>query len=142
MTTPAEEFADILAEDSVGTVGAFTGWGIFISLPPTNDLGQDSIITCSDTGGDPPNPNQSLDYSTVQVMIRGNKAAYAEAYARAKLVKDSLLGIGDRTILGVRYAGIWMIGDITSIGYDENKRPLLTTNWRTMREPPASGNRT
>jgi len=138
MTTPAQEFATFLETAGLGVKGAASGWGIYVGREPSRP---DQAITCFDTGGFDANPKWSQDQSTVQVRIRGARGDYVGTHAKALAVKDELLGKANVTVGGVKYVGIWAVGDIIHIGYDENDRPLFTTNWRAVREPPASGNR-
>lgn len=134
MTIPSQDIVLHLTND--GVVSA--GWSIFFSRWPSSP---DQCIVVNDTGGFDPNPKFMLDFETVQVLVRGELNGYIAAYDKATDIKRSLLGLTGVTLNGVLYIGIWMQSDIVAIGYDEEGRPRLSTNWRLTREAPAAGNR-
>ena len=69
-----------------------------------------------------------------------NKATTV-AKAQAQAVKDALLGLPAQVVLGDRIDGITMQGDIIPLGYDENKRPEFSLNFRSIVEPASGTNR-
>lgn len=135
MASPAEVIKDLLVAASLGTFGASTGWNIvvggFTDAPNTQ-------ISCIDSPGEPSNPKWLLDYPYVQVLVRGDKRAYAAAYQKVLDVRDVLLGLEPGDIDGDNWNGITQIGTPAFLRYDENDRPLFTSNYRIILEPAAS----
>jgi len=135
-----EDIKDLLVSDGIGVFGATSGWGIYISKEPSSP---DTVITIYPTGSvNEPNPKFKLDFNSFQVRVRGAIEGFQGAMAKAEEVKAALLGRGDVTINNTLYVGVWMVTDILLLRYDETRRPILTMNWRTAREPSASDNRT
>lgn len=136
---PSEDIKDLLVAAGVGIFAAETGWSINISKEPTKP---DTAITIYPTGGTDPNPKFILDHPSVQVRVRGGIKDYNAGYAKAQAIKDALLGLPSQTVDGTVIVGVWMISDIAFLRYDDNDRPLFTTNWRLDREPATGTNRT
>ena len=135
MGAPSVDIKDELVSASIGTFGGTTGWGIYVSDEPKDP---DTTVSIFDTGGTQPDAKWIQDEPTVMVRVRGAPQGYVAAYAKAQDVKDALLGIDPKTINATRYVGIWMNGDIISVGQDENNRPILSLNFRITRHPDAS----
>lgn len=127
---------DLLVAAGVGVFAAPTGWSIHIGLAPNKP---DSVISIWPSGGNNPNPKWSLDYPQAQVRVRDKK--WEEAYAKTQQVKDTLLGIPSQDLNGDRWNSITMIGDLTSMGYDEKNRPEFSLNFALIVEPADGGNR-
>ena len=90
-----------------------------------------------DTGGLRPliciGGNEKYEEPTIQVRIRGDKGKYKQAYTLIQGIRDTLHGTYEYTINGARYILIWCTSDILFLNYDENRRPLLSVNFRTIR---------
>jgi hypothetical protein len=138
MTDIAVSVKDILVAAGVGVFAAPTGWSIAISREPTSP---DSVITIFPTGGFSPNPKWKVDFPSVQIRIRGNRSGYQAAEAKAKEVKNTLLGIFSLDINGDRLVSITMAGDMTLLTYDDNERPIFVINFRLIVEPSESSHR-
>ncbi len=139
MTTPGQDVATILASNGAGMLGtASSGWSIFRSNMPNSPH---KAIMVKDTGGFDSSPKFSRDRPTVQVMIRGDVGDFDGAFIQAQLVQDILLGRGPEMVGSVRIVGIWAVGGLIDIGDDDSGRPRISSNYRLVREPPASGNR-
>jgi len=139
MTDIAVGIKDVLEVASVGTFGATTGWGIFISREPDTD--QDTVITIYNTGGEDPNPRYLLDFPSVQVRVRGDRGGYQAAHTKAVDIRDALLGLPSQLLNGDQWVAVNEIGSINQLGYDENDRPLFTLNYGLIIQPAAGGNR-
>jgi|TARA_R110000803_G_scaffold210841_1_gene284321 hypothetical protein len=135
MPPTSVECKDLLVTAGVGTFAAASGWGIYISQEPESP---NTTITVYDVGGLTPNPKFLLDEPSVQLRIRGAPDAYLAAYTKALDCKNALLGLTPQTLNGVNIRGILAIGDIAFLSYDEQRRPILTQNWRFIIQP-ASG---
>ena len=136
MNPASVDLKTLLVSAGLGTFGATSGWGIYISEQPD---APDTTITLWDTGGSDPNPALALDQPTVMIWVRGPIKDYAAGYAKAMAVKNALLGIAAQTINSTPYGGATMRGDIAFLQYDEKSRPLFTLNFHLWREPPAAG---
>ncbi len=130
----ATDIAEYLATQGVGTQET----DIFISQEPSDP---DFVITVYDTGGISPNPAYLRDEPTIQVKVRGAKNDYSTAWNKAQEIKDVLLGANPVTLNGTEYVLFTQLGDILPLGYDENKRPLIISNWQLVREFASGGNR-
>ncbi len=139
MAAPSVDFKDLLSTAGVGTWQATTGWALAVSREPATP---DQVVTIYDTGGQDPNAKWLLDNPTVQVRVRGSPNDYPATYAKAIAVKDALLGLTPQTLDSIDYVGVWMVGDVIFIGYDELQRPRFTTNWQITREPASGTYRT
>ena len=106
---------------------------IFVGQEPINTT-RDTTVTVFDTGADQDaNPKFLIDYPTIQIRVRG--VSYSTVYDLAYDIREKLLGRPSETLNGFRYDGIWVNGDIISLGKDENKRIMLVCNYRIMRDP-------
>lgn len=128
MNPPSEDIKDILAAASALALTFATD--LFVSeMPATPDL----CVTIYDTGGFDPDVNFVYDRPTVQIRVRGDRGEYLVAHGLAQTIRDLLSGEHNYTINGARYIAIWAQGDIISVGYDDNHRPILTINFRLHR---------
>ena len=133
MGSSAEDVASYLSTEGFGTLGAASGWGIYIGKEPTKP---NTTITVYDTGGTMGNP-ESLYDPTIQVRVRSH--SYEDAYEKAEDIRDDLVVDSTARIIGGwLYTGFWLISDIAKIATDENEREVLTVNFRLMREPYSS----
>ncbi len=129
---PAEVLGDKLPTT---VVEGSTGWALKTGkLPATPD----KVVVSYDSGGSNPWPNRLLDFVMVQFRVRANPGGYAEAYTKAREVKDALLGIPSQTIGSDRWVSVTMSGDIAFMGYDDKDRPEFSLNFRCIIEPAAS----
>lgn len=139
MYDPAQGVVDFLVDDSVGTFGAATGWGIYIGRFP--EPGPDTAILVNHTGGQSPYPHLLLNFPTVQTLVRGSRGGYTDARGKIEEVIDALLGIPAQNVGGDWWQGITQLGEAGFIGYDENNRPIFTANFSMIVEPAAGTHR-
>lgn len=143
MTDVCTNIKDILLAANVANfpgaspVSPTTTWKMELYKMPADT----EVIGIINTGGKVPNPKWAIDYPSVQVMLRGNQNDSAAAVAMAQKVKDALLGFSSATVNGDRIDAINMIGDITSLGFDENNCPMFSVNFSLIVEPANTGNR-
>lgn len=135
MADPAQGIANLLVDASVGAAGGTADWGIFIGKLPSSPKAAIGIVT---TGGTPPNPQYLLDYPSVQVMVRGNPNGYVAGRAKAQAVKDAILGLPSQEVNGDLWVQFNMIGDVVTVGFDENNCPLFSVNFALIIEPAES----
>ena len=136
MSSPAEDIAEILETDALGTRGT----DLFAGQEPERSF---LTITVLDTGGFPPNPAWLRDEPTVQCRIRGVAGDYTVAWEKAQAIKDALLGRAPTVVGTTDYVFFIQMGDIIFLGYDDNNRPMIVSNWHLARELPSgvAGNR-
>jgi hypothetical protein len=131
MTDYAVSMKDILVAAGVGTFAT----DLFVGkLPRTPD----ACVSVMQTGGKDSNPKWLLDYPSMQVMVRGAKNDYQGAYAKAVAVKDALIGYPSQDVNGDRWVQVNQLGDLMSLGFDEEDRAMFSLNWSLIIEP-ASG---
>ncbi len=135
----AVNIKSILMAASVGSTDPDADWGVHVGKEPETPH---RTITVYDTGGLEPNAKHLLDFNTVQVRVRGNINEYLGAYNKILAVKNKLLGLPPETVNTVDFRGVWQVGDIIFLKYDDNNRPIFVTNWRTALEPASGTNRT
>lgn len=129
---------DLLVTAGVGTFGGASGWSINIGRLPAKPLTAIAIIQ---TGGLAANPKYLLDWPSIQIMVRGGVNGYAAARNKVQEIKDKLLGLPSQTLSGERIVQINMIGDISSLGFDDQDRPLFSANFQMIIEPSSGTNR-
>jgi hypothetical protein len=132
MNSPATDTAAILA--GVGALSLRAGTNLFVSTLP--DTGDTLTVCLYDTGGyDAVDAidKASVARPTIQILVRGSKAGYQAAYAKAAAIDTQLHLKTETTQGGTRYLAFYRVGDINSIGQDDNGRPLLTINYRIDR---------
>ncbi len=130
MNAPSVDIAGILAAASIGlTIGA----NLYVhEMPPTPD----KCVCIYDTGGFDANDNlDKTGYArpTVQITVRSDKGEYRAAYTLAESIKDALHLKTNTVQGGTTYMAIYLVGDINSIGFDDNHRSLITINFRIDR---------
>lgn len=133
MTSPAMNAKNILVSKGIvrETDPTATEWLVRIGKMPESP---DQVVTVYDTGGFTPFTKWQLDQPTIQVMIRGDKNGYENAWNKALEVKDILLGIEPLDIDEVHWSGATMLGDIAFLKYDDSDRPLFSANFRIFLE--------
>lgn len=135
---PIEHIADLLVASAVGARNSQLPWGIFVGKRPVSP---DSAITLYNSGGKNPNPKWLVDFPSVQALIRGAANAGAATYDKAREVRDVLLGCDSVTINGERLVSVTLIGDIATMGFDDNNRQMLAVNFSLIVEPASGNNR-
>lgn len=131
---PSFDIATFLDAQGVGVVGT----DIFVGREPSEP---DFVTTIFDTPGPPPNPKFLRDEPQVQCRVRGAVNDYDGAWVQAQLIKDTLLGVQPQIINGTDYVLFVQTTDIFSLGYDENNRVMIVSNWQLVRELLSGGNR-
>lgn len=129
MNPTAEDVKDLLVAAS-SAIGLDFGIDLFCFLQPDEP---DLCATIKDSGGFDPDPQFRYDRPTIQVLVRGNRNEYQEAYTVAETIKEFLRQTADETVNGTRYVGFWVLADIFPLGWDEKGRPEFTINFRVHR---------
>ena len=124
MNAPSVDIKSIL----VSALGLIYAIDLFVAEMPESP---DRCVTIIDSGGNDAESQYIYERPTIQILVRGERGEYE--YDLAKAIKDELHGTANETVGGTRYVGIWAEGDILSLGQDENKRSLLSINFRIHR---------
>jgi len=132
MNPPSVDIKDIL--EGTSSLGLTFATDLFVSEMPTTP---DACVCIYDTGGEDPEVNYTYERPHVQVRVRGDKGGYETAQELAQSIRDTLSGTADYTINGARYVGMWALGDVMFIEYDDNQRPEFTVNFRLHRTSAA-----
>lgn len=133
MNPASEDIKDIMVDAGIGVFAAETGWGIFIAEEPTKP---DQTITVIDTSGTEPDFGVDIRNPSIQILVRGKKLdGFLLAYSKAEEVFDLLNEYTNQIWSGARYIGIWAEADILFVGFDDNKRPQFSLNFRIQRSP-------
>jgi len=125
MNSAAYDIATILESNTIETT-------CYVNSEPTEP---NNCVTIYDTGGSDPLVVSDVYQPTIQVRVRDldSQAAYAKQYQIRDLLQDAI----NQVINSTDYIGMWLQGDIISLGRDENSRYILTSNYRLMRSSNA-----
>lgn len=127
-----EALADKLATASVATIATNLFIGI---MPDTPDL----CVALYEYAGAPPmevlrSNTATLEQPSIQVMTRGARNDYPAARTLIKNVRDTLCGITDETISGVRFLRVSNLSAINALGTDDKDRPEFSLALRAVVE--------
>jgi len=128
MNAPSEDIKDIL--ESISSLGLTFGTNLFVGETPTTP---DQCVCILDTGGFEHEDNFVYERPTIQISARGDKGAYTATHELAQAVRDELHALANQTINSARYIGIWLMSDVMFVGWDDNRRPEFTANFRIHR---------
>jgi len=103
---------------------------LFISQMPDQP---GDCVAVFDGPGEPANPTYTYERPHVQIVVRGPMGSYRATHIRAQDIRNSLNGRYEETWGGVRYIGIWALGDIIPLSEDETGRPRFSMNFRLHR---------
>ena len=129
MTSPAADIANYLETSGAGTIGASSGWSINVSKEPATP---DTTITVYDSGGAGDDYDANIRQPSIQIRVRGN--GYLATYTKIDAINELLIAPKGFTVGAVRYVGAWQPGGFESLGYDENDRVILVSNYNLIRE--------
>lgn len=127
-----EALADRLQSASV----AVAGTNLFIGLLPNSP---DVCVALYEYAGEQPlevlrDDAATLERPSVQVVVRASRNDYPTARNLMVSVRDTLTGIVDETISGVRFLRVNQNSSINGVGTDDNDRPLFTLSLLTVVE--------
>ena len=133
MNPVSEDIKDKLVTSGLGTFGAITGWGIFISSEPEK---LDTTITLYDTGGPKPQTVQDrsvkpLRTEAIQIRVRGKE--YKTAYTKIESIVDAIVGYGKFTAGSTVYKGLFRSSDILFLELDSRGRYIWVVNFQAVR---------
>jgi hypothetical protein len=138
ITPPSKHIADIFIAN--GYPFDQSQWSVWIGKQPDKP---DRCVTIYDTGGLDPNPKWALNYPSIQVRVRGDINDYLLVYTKAQQLRNLTVGKDSYTASnGDLICSITGIGDIMSMGRDENNRPEIVFNLRMIIEENLAGQTT
>ena len=125
-----ESVSTYLQSQSLGTEGT----SLFIGMMPDT-----AVLTTllTENSGEIIETNQSgiaLYQPQLQVRVRGVKEDFTTPHARILTVQDTLAGLGDSTLSGVRILSIRPTSTVLSLGQDTNLRWEFTANFEVTYE--------
>lgn len=128
MRSAAQDIGEYLATSTGGAHGT-VGADLFMFRQPDSP---DDCITVLDSPGQSPDAH-GYYRPGIQILVRATPGGWREAYTRAKDIVDSLHALYGVISNGSFYTGIWLSGDILSLGPDENNRPQYSINFTVHR---------
>lgn len=128
MNPPSEDIKDILA--GISSLALIFGTDLHVAELPKEP---DQCVAIYDSGGYEPQAGYNYERPTIQIMVRGEPGGYCVAQMLAQNCRDELHGLANYTINAARYIGIWCEADVTFVGFDENRRPSFSVNFRIHR---------
>lgn len=137
MKSPAKQIAELLQIAAIGVIGG-SNWGIFLGKLPTSP---NNAICCTASGGPSPFPHLTINFPSVQVMVRGKAGSYEETENKCREIVAALLGLPAQNFNTDFWGGVRQLGDVISLGFDEVNRPLFSCNFSIIVETPAEGYR-
>lgn len=129
---PSYDIVDMLVADGI-VAKADTA---FINKEPSAQALKvpDAFVVIYDSGGfDPEAAGKNFDKPTVNVRVKGRPGDFAGAQALIQSVKASLHQRTPETKNSTRYLGIWQMGEIAFVEYDDENRPVFSANFRVHR---------
>lgn len=139
MNSVAEDIKDILVSEGIGTFGANTDWGIFISQEPPGGEGEgpDKCVTIFENGGEPEDSlnGDRVDNFSFQVRCRTEAGGYLSAYNKLEDIITILNQKKDYILVTqqIRYAIINRDGLIEFLYRDSNNRAIFICNFSGLR---------
>lgn len=127
-----EALADKLNSASVAT----TATNLFIGLMPSSP---DACVALYEYAGSPPlevmvDNDATLERPSVQVITRAGRNDYPTARTLIENVRNTLTGITDETVSGVRFLRVNQISSINALGVDDNDRPRFSLSLQIVVE--------
>ena len=129
MNPPSKDIVSILEADSdFALLVPSDGELVFYSQMPA---GITPCVSIHDTGGFDEESGYDYQKPTIQVKVRA--ATYDQAYELAYTAKQALHNLTNKVENLTRYVAIWSMSDILSLGVDEDKKHLVSVNFRLHR---------
>ena len=132
MNPVSEDIKDILEAQS--SPALTFGTDLFVSRLPDEP---DEAVALVDTGSTGESlltvDGTEVEARTFQVLVRGGRNDYGGAAYLAESVRSALQGLSNFVVNGTTYLGVFVVGDLMSLGYDDSDRPTLSINFRTIR---------
>lgn len=138
--SPAHELALYLEAQGVGAFGGNDPWSIHVSRSPEQPA---DVVVLYDTAGGDPIVADGADLRQPGIQVRVRSFDYAEAFEVQEEIRTILAAplavdggeVLEREIGDARYVAINPVGDMISLGRDENDRQVIVANYRCIRQP-------
>lgn len=134
VTRPSKGIVDIFNAIASSDLA---GWVVTTGSMPNKP---DKCITVYDSGGRDPEARLSINYPSIQVVVRASEKEYAAAWDQCDKLKGWIHGINE--VNAAAYPDLrscLMTGEITDLGRDENNRPSFSMNFRLITMPVPTG---
>lgn len=133
-----DEIGTRLDDQGIASSSGDDGWVLMKSLLPDSNQLQDKVVALIEVPGDAPDAATELDRPHFQVLVRGDpittvSSAYEEARAKAEEIKIDLHAITPGSLSGRHFPAIWALQDPFLLEYDQNDRPVISTEFRAFR---------
>lgn len=127
-----EALADRLTSASVATVGT----NLFLGMMPDSP---DLCVALFEYAGAPPlevlrDNDATLERPGIQVLVRAGRNDYPIARDLTNTIRNTLTGITDEEISGVRFLRVSALSAVNSTGTDEKDRPQFTLSMQAVAE--------
>jgi hypothetical protein len=127
-----EALADRLTSASIATVGT----NLFIGLMPDSP---DLCIALYEYAGSPPlevlqDNSATLERPGIQVLVRAGRNDYPVGRDLTNTIRNTLTGITDEEISGVRFLRVSALSAVNATGTDEKDRPQFTLSMQAVAE--------
>lgn len=115
--------------ESAAVVGGVTGWTLALGYMPPDP---DKLVFVGKTTGEAPevdpDATNQYDFDSFSVVVRGAEYDYEDAQTKADAI---FVALHNASINGFVY--VFAKHTPTSLGIDDNKRPMLSLNFQSMR---------
>lgn len=127
-----EALADKLTTASVATVGT----NLFLGMMPDSP---DLCVALYEYAGAPPlevlrDNDATLERPGIQVLVRAGRNDYPIARDLTNTIRNTLTGITDEEISGVRFLRVSALSAVNATGTDEKDRPQFTLSMQAVAE--------
>lgn len=133
-----DEIASRLDDQNLASTSSGADFFLVKAIMPDTTAAGDRVVALFETGGGPPSPRPVYHQPTFQVRVRGDamdatSGAYPAARSQIEKIWLDLNGLGNLSLSGTHYAGIWAEQSPFLLRYDDNQRPELVCNFRAIR---------
>lgn len=135
MKSPAHELAIYLEDQGVGVFAANSeaDWSISVDVLP--DRPNRSVALRDEGGGDPDTDELDIQTCNVAIRVRSLKqGGYLEAYEKQVEIRELLIHTAPLQTDNMYFLGARMVGNISSVGRDDNDRFILMATYELQRQ--------
>lgn len=129
MNSAAVDIMNYLESEGLGTQGT----DLFVGKEPDGQHAPVNTVTAYDDGGPMQDARNAINETWV--MFRARNTNYETAYNKLRDIRVKLEGHPAITLGNTLYIGFWVMSNIASSGYDDEKRVMMTINFKVIREP-------
>lgn len=127
--TPAQEIAEYLDTSSVGSFPADTGWSINVNRLPIDPATAIGVFDAS--GSEIILNDEKLRESNIKIIVRC--PSYEDGWEKQEEIFEALNDLVNEQLTESFYLGARLKQDISSVGWDDQDRTILTSNFSLLR---------